>query len=427
MSSPSINEKSRQPVKNVVIVAGEASGDAHAARLITELKKLDENISVRGMGGEHLRKAGVDVFIDMSELAVVGIVEVLFKYKAIKAELNKLKLDLKNNPPDLLILVDYQEFNQRLAAYAKSIGIKVLFYIGPQVWAWRPKRVYKMAKIVDHMAVILPFEKALYEDADVAVTFTGHPLTDEVVRDKTPQQARQHIQIEECTTIGLFPGSRGGEIKRVLPILLESAQLIKKRKPQIQFILPVASTIKEDDLAPFSSMLEALNVVRIQNKNKALEDSGNKQFYDVIQSCDLILTASGTATLEIGLLEVPMVIVYKIAALSHFILKFLVSIKYLGLVNIIPNKEVVKEFIQQEAKPANIVKEALRLLDDEVYYQSMKNELATIRQQLRGRSDDEPANIESTDKAVSSNGSLNVAKLAYNMLNEAKLNDANEK
>lgn len=377
-------------IKNIVIVAGEASGDAHAARLINELRKLDDAIAVRGMGGDSLRAAGVDVFIDMTELAVVGIVEVLMKYNFIKGELNKLKQNIADNPPDLLILVDYQEFNQRLAAYAKSIGIKVLFYIGPQVWAWRPKRVYKMAKIVDHMAVILPFEKKLYEDADVAVTFTGHPLTDEVIADKSTQQARTQIDIEDKTTLGLFPGSRNGEIKRVLPILLATAKLIHQQKPDIQFVFPIASTVSEETLAPFAADLKELTV--IQSK---------KPFYDVIQSCDLILSASGTAVLEIGLLEVPMVIVYKVAALSHFILKMFVSIKHLGLVNIIPGKEIVKEFIQQKAIPSDIAKEALRLLNDKDYYNNMKHELSLIRQQLGG-----------------GNGSKNVAKLAHEMLQD---------
>lgn len=381
--------------KSVVIVTGEASGDAHAARLVNELKKLQPGIAVRGMGGDNLRKEGVDVFIDMAELAVVGIVEVLLKYNMIKAELNKLQQNIADNPPDLLILVDYQEFNQRLAAYAKDIGIKVLFYIGPQVWAWRPKRVYKMAKIVDHIAVILPFEKQLYEDADVAVTFTGHPLTDEVIKNKTKQQARTQLGIDDKTTMGLFPGSRSGEIKRVLPILLETAKLIRQdrvqnNKPELQFVLPVASTIKQQDLRPFSSELNELSVI-----------TSKEPFYDVIQSCDVILSASGTAILEIGLLEVPMVIVFKIAALSHYILSKMVSIKYLGLVNIIPGKEVVKEFIQQNAIPKDITKEALRLLDDKKYYESMQHELSLIRQQLGA-----------------GNGSKNVAELAYRMLHE---------
>ena len=382
----------KEKPKNVVIVAGEASGDAHAALLVTELKKLNNTISVRGMGGDNLRKAGVDVFIDMADLAVVGIIEVLLKYKLIKAELNKLKQNIAANPPDLLILVDYQEFNQRLAAYAKSIGIKVLFYIGPQVWAWRPKRVHKMAKIVDHMAVILPFEKKLYEDADVPVTFTGHPLTDEVIADKTRQQARTQLKIDDKTTLGLFPGSRSGEIKRVLPTLLESAKLIIKERPDIQFVLPVANTIKDEDLRPFQSILRKLSVTRTK-----------EPFYDVIQSCDIILTASGTATLEIGLLKVPMVIVYKVAAFSYFILSKLVNIKHLGLVNIIPGREIVKEFVQHQAKPSNISKEVLKLLNDKKYYETMQHELSLLRQQLGD-----------------GNGSKNVAKLAHRMMRNEK-------
>lgn len=385
-----VSSNNNTPHKNVVIVAGEASGDAHAARLVNELKKHDDSIQFRGMGGDNLRKAGVDVFIDMTPLAVVGIIEVLMKYWFIRGELNKLKHNIANSPPDLLILVDYQEFNQRLAAYAKSIGVKVLFYIGPQVWAWRPKRVYKMGRIVDHMAVIFPFEKALYANADVPVTFTGHPLTDEVIRDKNKQQARTFLKIDDITTIGLFPGSRSGEIKRVLPILLETAKILRvEQSAEIQFILPIASTVNDTDLAPYASLLTELNVITVEEK-----------FYDVIQSCDIILTASGTATLEIGLLEVPMVIVYKVAALSYFILSKLVSIKHLGLVNIVPGKEIVKEFIQHQAKPEKIAEEALHLMNDKNYYETMRKNLSLIRQQLGD-----------------GKGSENVAALAFDMLN----------
>ncbi len=383
--------------KSIFISAGEASGDAHAARMIEELKKLDDELTFVGMGGENMRRAGVNILTDINKMAVVGLVEVLLKYRSLKAELTRLQNHIIQNPPALLILVDYQEFNQQLAAYAKQHGIKVLFYIGPQVWAWRPKRVYKMAKIVDHMAVILPFEKKLYEDADVPVTFTGHPLTDEVIANKSKQQARTQLKIDDKTTLGLFPGSRSGEIKRVLPILLETAKLIKSQKPEVQFVLPIASTIKQEDLDPFSHSLKALNVT-----------TSKEPFYDVIQSCDLILSASGTAILEIGLLEVPMVIVFKIAALSHYILSKMVSIKHLGLVNIIPGKEIVKEFIQQNAVPADIAEEALRLLNDKKYYDTMKHELSLIRQQLGGGS-----------------GSKNIAELAYRMVCE-DMADTNE-
>ena len=375
--------------KTIFISAGEASGDAHAARMVDELKRLDDQLKFVGMGGDKMRATGVEILTDIDKMAVVGLVEVLLKYRELKAELTRLQDYIVETPPGLLVLVDYQEFNQKLAAFAKARGVKVLFYIGPQVWAWRPKRVYKMARIVDHIAVILPFEKELYKDADVEVTFTGHPLTDEVVADKTKQQARDQLNIADRTTMGLFPGSRSGEIKRVLPILLETAELIKKEKPDIQFVLPVASTIKQENLAPFEEAMQALAVTVT-----------DEPFYDVIQSCDVILSASGTAILEIGLLEVPMVIVFKIAPISHYILSKIVSIKYLGLVNIIPGKEVVKEFIQQNAIPEDIAVEAMRLLNDKQYYDEMKHELSLIRQQLGG-----------------GNGSKNVARLAYDMLN----------
>ncbi|HHJ36377.1 MAG TPA: lipid-A-disaccharide synthase [Gammaproteobacteria bacterium] len=376
--------------KTIFISAGEASGDAHAARMIDELKILDRQLTFVGMGGDRMREAGAQILTDIDKMAVVGLVEVLLKYRSLKAELTRLQNYIAESPPALLILVDYQEFNQRLAAFARRHGVRVLFYIGPQIWAWRPKRIYRMAEIVDHMAVILPFEKSLYEAADIAVTFTGHPLTDEVTVDKTRQQARSQLQISDQTTLGLFPGSRSGEIKRILPVLLETACLLREEKPDIQFILPVASTIKQQDLAPFSEMIKDLSVT----VTKA-------PFYDVIQACDIILSASGTAVLEIGLLEVPMVIVMKVAAISHFILSKIVSIKYLGLVNIIAGKEIVKEFIQKKAKPHDIATEALRLLNDKKYYTEMKHELSLIRQQLG-----------------TGNGSRNIARLAYDMIND---------
>jgi lipid-A-disaccharide synthase len=381
--------------KSVVIVAGEASGDAHAARLVHELKKLQPGVRVRGMGGENLRREGVDVFIDMARLAVVGLVEVLMNYRMIKGELNKLKRDIRDNPPDLLILVDYQEFNQQLAAYARSIGVKVLFYIGPQVWAWRPKRIYKIARIVDHMAVILPFEKQLYEKADVPVTFTGHPLTDEVIRNKSRQQARAELNIDDVITIGLFPGSRNSEIKRLLPILLETAKRIRREREQkqqadVQFILPLASTIDSEDLSQYQDTFDELGII-----------TTNQPFYDVIQSCDAIVSTSGTAVLEIGLLEVPMVIINKVAALSYFILSRMVHVEYIGLVNIIMGRPVAKEFIQSQATPENISREIQHLLEDEEYYAKIQQDLRLMRKRLGD-----------------GNGSRNVAELAYKMLNE---------
>ena len=374
--------------KTVFIVAGEASGDLHAANLCKELLGIDNSIQLQGMGGKNMREAGVDVLFDASQLAVVGIVEVLFKYRMIKGVLNQIQEHIKQSPPDLLILVDYQEFNQKLAAYAKSLGIKVLFYIGPQVWAWRPKRVYKMARIVDQMAVIFPFEVDLYKKANVPVEFTGHPLVDEVAADKTIEQARTALSLEDKTTVGLFPGSRMGEIERLLPIMLASAKLLRNKHPELQFVLPLASTVQREDLIEYGKDLVELNVQLIENNT-----------YDVIQACDSIIVASGTATLEIGLIGTPMVITHKLAALSYFILSRLVKIKHIGLVNIVPGKEIVREFIQHEATPENLAAETLRILEDENYKQTMRDELAKLRELLG-----------------TGGGSKNIARLAYSML-----------
>ena len=376
--------------KTVFIVAGEASGDLHAANLCKELLGMDDSIQLQGMGGKNMREAGVDVLFDASKLAVVGIVEVLFKYRMIKGVLNQIEAHIKQSPPDLLILVDYQEFNQKLAAYAKSLGIKVLFYIGPQVWAWRPKRVYKMANIVDQMAVIFPFEVELYEKADVAVEFTGHPLVDEIIPDKTMQQARAALSLNEKTTVGLFPGSRQGEIERLLPIMLETARLLRKLHPELQFVLPLASTVQLEDLAEYGKDLSELRVNLIENNT-----------HDVIQACDSIIVASGTATLEIGLMGTPMVITHKLAALSYFILSRLVKISHIGLVNIVPGKEIVKEFIQHNATAENLANETLCILNDEKYNQAMRNELAKLRELLG-----------------TGGGSKNVARLAYSMIEQ---------
>ena len=376
------------PETTVFIVAGEASGDLHAANLAKELKQLDGSIKLEGMGGKNMREAGIDVQFDASKLAVVGIVEVLAKYRMIKGVLNQIEHHIKTSPPDLLILVDYQEFNQKLAAYAKTLGIKVLFYIGPQVWAWRPKRVYKMARIVDQMAVIFPFEVPLYEKANVPVRYTGHPLVDEINIDKTTQQARKFLGLADQTTVGLFPGSRLGEIERLLPILIDTAQLLRKTKPDLQYVLPVASTLNKDDLAEHEPALIELNVSIVEDNT-----------HDVIQACDCIIVASGTATLEIGLMNKPMVIFHKVAALSYFILSRLVHLAHIGLVNIVPGKEIVKEFIQHDATPEKLSQETLRILDDKNYNRTMRDELAKLRELLGA-----------------GGGSKNVADLAHEML-----------
>ncbi len=375
--------------KTIMISAGEASGDLHAANLVKALHKIEPDIQVRGLGGIKLREAGASPLIDCSDIAVVGIVEVLAKYRKIMGVLNRLREDLRRNPPDLLILVDYQEFNFKLAQCAKECGVKVLFYISPQVWAWRPHRVHKIGKIIDMMAVLFPFEEKFYKDANVPVRFVGNPLVDEAKAEKSLDQAMNDYSLDMGKrVIGLFPGSRKGEIKRVLPVQLESATLLKQQHPDLQFILPIASSLELSDIEPYLKDFESLEVHTVKDRP-----------YDVMQVCDAIIAASGTATLEIALMGIPSAITYKIAPLSYFILKRLVTIDHIGLVNIVAEKNIVREFIQHEAQPDKIAAEISRILTDNDYRKYMIHELNQVKAKLGKEG-----------------GSNNVAQLAYDML-----------
>ncbi|MDH5765636.1 MAG: lipid-A-disaccharide synthase [Gammaproteobacteria bacterium] len=390
MSKPDpINtEQSRQRPRKIMISAGEASGDLHAANLIKALQKLTP-VEVSGMGGDKLRAAGAKLQVDCAEMAVVGIVEVLFNLRRILANLKKLRHELKTSPPDLLILVDYQEFNFKLAKTAKEHGIKVLFYISPQVWAWRPHRVHKIGKLIDMMAVLFPFEEKFYRKANVPVRFVGNPLVDEVKTGKSKTETLQHHHMDPGKkVVGLFPGSRRNEIKRILPIQLKAANILKQKHPELQFILPIASTIDSSEISTHLDQYSHLDV-------HAVKDN----VYNVMQSCDAIITASGTATLEIALMGIPNVITYEISPISYFILKRLVTIENIGLVNIVAEKSVVKEFIQYEASPENIAGEIVRLLTDDSYRNAMITELNQVRAKLGKEG-----------------GSDNVAQLAFEML-----------
>ena len=375
----------------VMISAGEASGDMHAANLVKALRQIAPETEFVGMGSDQLREVGCELLVDCADIAVVGIWEVVKNYGTIKKALNQLIAALKASPPDLLILVDYQEFNFRLAEKAKAMGIKVLFYISPQVWAWRPHRVHNMAKKIDHMAVLFPFEEKFYESAGVPCTFVGHPLVDEVKTTQSLEQSLVNYGLSKDEPIvGLFPGSRKSEVARVLPILLDAAPELRKTKPSVQFVLPKASTIGDENIAPLLAQYSELNVKDVRDKS-----------YNVMQVCNAIMTASGTATLEIALMGIPNTIVYKIAPLSYWILKRMVKIDNIGLENIVAEKRIVQEFIQQDAEPKRIAVEVLRLLDDEDYRAIMIAELNKVK-----------------GKLGKEGGSKNIAKLALDMMTE---------
>ncbi|VAW99390.1 Lipid-A-disaccharide synthase [hydrothermal vent metagenome] len=369
-------------MKTVLIVAGEASGDAHGARLVTAVHKKEPMVEFYGVGGSNMREAGVDIHIDAAELAVVGLWEVIAHRKVIFAALDKLKQQLKSSPPNLLLLIDYAEFNLKLAEYAKSIDIKVLFYISPQVWAWRQGRVNKIRNCVDTMAVIFNFEKEFYLKHNVPSKYVGHPLSHDVKVscDREPFLEKNNIPASHLV-LGLFPGSRKSEIKRLLPIILKTAEILKQQNPQLEFLLPLASTLTEQDLKPFLDA-SALDIHIIKD-----------DAFNVMNACNAIVTVSGTVTLEIALIGTPLIIINKVSWLTYLIVKRMIKIPYIGLCNIVANKLIAEEFIQKDAKPKKMAHALAELLNNKDKKRKTREELGLIHQLLI----DAPVDISISD------------------------------
>ncbi len=347
----------------VMIVAGELSGEHYGAALANALKKADPRARLMGVGGREMAASGVELLFDINSLGVVGVWEVIAKIQTIYRAYRALSQRLKNNPPDLLVLIDYPEFNLQLARVAKKQGVKVLYYISPQVWAWRSGRVKKIARLTDKIAVILPFEAQLYEKAGAAVEFVGHPLLETVCVSQVNEQTEE-------TIVGLLPGSRQNEVNFLLTPILDAAQILFKQNKELKFLLPVASSLNyqeiQDKVNSYSLPVELI-------KGRARE---------VMEKATLIIVASGTATLEAALIGVPMVVIYKVAALTYFLGKLLVNTPFIALANVVAEKAVVPELIQHDANPRNIAAHAGELLTDTAKAAAMKEELARVREKL---------------------------------------------
>ncbi len=357
--------------KRILIIAGETSGDQHAAKLILESHNIDPDILFFGIGGGKMREAGAEILVDCKNIAVVGAVEILQHINHIYYAWKKVREVLRQKPPDLVILIDYPKFNLHIAKLAKKAGIKVLYYISPQIWAWHQSRIKIIRQRVDKMLVIFPFEEEMYRQAGVPVEFVGHPLLGRVKPDMTPAQAREYLHIgHDGTIIGLLPGSRKGEIKRLLPTLLAAAQQLKKRYPNAIFVLPLALSLNRADLEPYLKNVD-IDIKIIPG-----------HFYDVMQLCDAAIVTSGTATLETALLGIPMVIVYKTAASTYFLAKKFIKIPYIGLCNVVEGRFIVKELIQHEASPENITAEICKILEDKTYRSTMLSDLQEIKTKL---------------------------------------------
>ena len=358
---------------HVMILAGEASGDAHAAEFVERLYQMHPDIHLTGMGGASMRKAGVELVYDSSNIAVVGLVEVIRHWGEIKHAMAVIKAAIEDTKPDLLVLVDYQEFNLKMARHARQFGIKVLFYISPQIWAWRPKRVHEIGRWIDHMAVIFKFETDIYRQANIPVSFVGNPLVDKVKSAQPISESKIQLGLDmDARVVGLFPGSRLAEIHNLLPIMFDTAHQLLKHRSDLQFLMPVANSLDYES-------------IELLCRESGLDIALSREdIYDVIPCCDAIISCSGTVTLEIALLEVPMCIVYKMSWLSYQIMSRLVNIPHIGLANIVAEKLVVKEFVQHEATVNNISDEILKILENDDYREQIKRGLAEIKANLGG-------------------------------------------
>ena len=354
----------------ILISAGEASGDIHAAAVTAAIKKIDSSAEVFGMGGDALRNAGGEVLFDIKDHGVMGFVEVLKKLP----DLFKLRDDFEKvmdeRKPDCLITVDYPGFNMKLAKLAHDKGIPVVSYIAPSAWAWHKSRAKKVAKIVDKVACIFPFEYDVYKEAGAYVEFVGHPLVDIVKPSMTKEEAMVFAGKEEGKKlILLMPGSRLMEIEKMLPTLLEAAKIIKKQLPEVSFVMPRAGTI------PISLLEEKIQASGLDVK---ITEGNN---YDLFSIADLALATSGTVTLEAALCGLGSVIVYKTNPVTYFIAKLLVNIPHIGLPNIVAAKSVVPELIQNDFTPTKVAQEALALLERE-RNAKMKEDLAYVKERL---------------------------------------------
>ena len=354
-------------MKRVLMIAGEISGDIYGAELARHLYKLAP-LSLTGIGGKRMREAGVDILYDSSEISVVGLSEILPRLRAIIRAYRIVTGLIRSRSVDSLILIDYPGFNIRVAGVAKRCGIPVIYYISPQIWAWKKGRLRLLAQRVKKMIVILPFEEAIYKEAGVDCSFIGHPLVDEVLNTSPLEETIHRYGISrDHPVIGLFPGSRIGEVNALLPDILEAARILKDDNPQIRFIMAVADSLD------FQQIHETIS--RSSLDVKMIKGEAN----DVLNLCDIIIAASGTITLQAALLEKPMVILYKLSPITHAIARLLVQINHIGLVNILAGRRIVPELLQREVTPDTIAAEAKKMLYDKDYYARIKKDLHDVK------------------------------------------------
>jgi lipid-A-disaccharide synthase len=356
--------------KQVMLVVGEASGDILGADLVKALWKRDSTLKIFGVAGEQLEKTGFEALFKVTELNGMGLVELIGDLRNLWGAYRLLVSALRERKPALLVLIDFPEFNLRLARIAKRLGIPVLYYVSPQVWAWRRGRVRQIARRVDQMAVIFPFEVPFYESYGVKAVFVGHPLLELVQAQGGREAALARLGLDPSKpTVALLPGSRRKELAYHLPVLIEAAERLHQERA-VQFICVKAATI---DRSETEAMLERSSLtIPIVEEDR----------YEAINAADLVWTASGTATLESALLLKPMIIIYRVSWLTYCLARLLVSVPYIGIVNIIAKEKIAPELVQSQLQPERVVQESRIILESCQVREAIVDKLRRLREKL---------------------------------------------
>ena len=356
--------------KEIMLVVGEASGDSHGAHLVKALQRRDPRLRFYGVGGEQLLQTRFEVLFSVTKLTGMGLVELAGNLRNLWAAYRLLRRTLRERRPDLLVLIDFPEFNLRLAKLAKSLQIPVLYYVSPQIWAWRRGRVRRIARWVDQMAVVFPFEVPFYEDYGVKVTFVGHPLLESVHVKEGRHTVLTKLGLDPGKpTVALLPGSRHREVSYHLPVMAQAAMRLRRER-DVQFLLIRASTV------------DAGQIGSLVNQHKLKIPIVQEDRYDAVSASDLVWTASGTATLETALLQKPMIIVYRLSWSTYYLARLLVTVDHIGMVNLIAGERLVPELVQSDFTAERLVEESRVLLDNSPIRSELIDKLSRLRDKL---------------------------------------------
>ncbi len=358
----------------IFIITGEPSGELYGALLARALRSLNGDLRICGVGGERMRAEGVDLLAGIT--GAFGLIEAVSSVGTLREVFSKIKDALRRERPSVVVLIDFPDFNLRVAREAKSLGIKVLYYVSPQVWAWRRKRTRRITELSDRIAVVLPFEEKIYREAGADCEFVGHPIMEEIENTKGGRSfIRESLGLEpDREVLALLPGSRRHELKRLMPLFASVVERFKVAHPGFQYVLPMAPNLSSADFQEWTGILDGLGVRTVSGMST-----------EVLSAADLALIASGTSTLQAALCGVPMVVVYRLFPLTYLLGRLLVNVKYISLVNLLLDREVVKELIQYRADTDNTVRELDRIIRDDGVRRYMAESFGEIRALYEGR------------------------------------------